>query len=176
MLNWICHQIKFEDLTSLLSLSKSSLSLLFWKSLCFSCIFSLTLKTWIKSSCKRKRDIRLLVHIKTREKRQTLRWLSDELARSIWHHTRAHTYKFCMRQKLSQVSSSYAPHGVSPSCSLTLAHTSLHYGKSVESCEGEKKKISSSSLREKMDLLAYRCFHVSVTDQLIQTDKEKDFK
>lgn len=43
---------------------------------------------------------------------------SPKPARSIWHHTRAHTYKHCMRQHLGQVSSSYVPDGVSPSIML----------------------------------------------------------
>lgn len=55
-------------------------------------------------------------------------FLTLNFAWSIWHHTRAHTYKYCMRQYLSQVSSSYVPDGVSPimlALALSFAHTRL---------------------------------------------------
>lgn len=56
--------------------------------------------------------------------------LALNCARSTWHHTRAHIqYKYCMRPYSSQVSSSYVPDGVSPSCLPLLArlHTHAHH-------------------------------------------------
>ena len=87
-----------------------------------------------KSSARLKHTI----HIKTRGERQRLilsisaAWwgtanmsvwsaLSQNSAWSIWHRSRAHTYKYCMRQYLGQVSSSYVPDGVSPSCLLSVS-------------------------------------------------------